>query len=54
MKEYSLDEIRKFAEEELSQEILRIAIDKMKEQLKKKKWFHRFFPWRIVILRRDV
>lgn len=46
--------IRAMAEAELKQELMREAIDKMKESLRRGKWYHRLFPWRVVFLRRDV
>lgn len=41
------------AEKELKEEEFRKAVDLMKEKLKKQKWYHLVFPWKIVIIRRD-
>jgi hypothetical protein len=46
--------IRAIAEAELKHELLREAVEKMKVELRQRKWFHRIFPWKIVIIRRTV
>lgn len=46
--------IRAIAEAELKQEQQREAIEQMKEKLRQEKWFHRLFPWKVVIIRRTV
>lgn len=47
------EEIRKQAEKELEEEQYREAVDKYKERLKAKKWYHKLFPYRIVFIKRD-
>lgn len=46
-------EIKLQAEKELQEENNRILIDKMKDKLKSKKWWHKIWPYKIVIIRRD-
>lgn len=46
--------IRAIAEAELKNEIFRNAVEEMKQKLRRVRWYHRLFPWRVVILRRDV
>lgn len=48
-----IETIKRAAESELDQERLRLAIDKYKEKLKKKKWWHKLLPFKIIITRRD-
>jgi len=45
-------QILEIAQDELRKEEHHKAIQKMKERLKSKKWWHRFFPWVISISRR--
>ena len=45
-------EIQKLAMAEIEQEDLRIAIDKCKKKLRSNKWWHKFMPFKIVIIRR--
>lgn len=54
MSKDDIDSIRRVAEAELKAERIREAIDKCKEQLRKTKWYHRLFPFRIVFIRREV
>ena len=48
-----LDKVKKTAEAELEQEMFREAVDKMKEELNRRKWWHTIFPYTIKIIRRD-
>ena len=47
------EEIKRQAEREIKEEAFRKAVDKMKEKLRAKKWYHSLFPWKIVIIKRD-
>ena len=49
----NIEEIKKIAEKELEEEDLRIAIDKFKVKLRRPKWYHRLFPYRIVIIKKE-
>lgn len=49
----SIDEIKEMAEKEIQEENLRLAIDKCKEKIKAKKWWHNLMPFKIVIIRRQ-
>jgi len=48
------EEIRAQAEKEIFEEDFREKVDACKEKLRQKKWWHGLFPWRIIIVRRDV
>lgn len=48
-----MEEIKKQAELELQLEEFREAVDKYKAKLKKRKWWHNFVPFKIVIIRRS-
>jgi len=50
---FDLDEIKDKAEQELKHEQYRAAVDAYKVKLRRKRWWHILFPWRIVVLRRD-
>lgn len=42
----------KQAKKELEEELFRIAVDKYKEKLYKRKWWHKLIPFKLVIIRR--
>lgn len=46
--------IREQALKEIHEEEFRRAVDEYKQKLRETKWYHRIFPWKIIILRRDV
>ena len=47
-----LDRIKKQAREEIAKEDFRIAVDNYKIKLREAKWWHRVFPYVILIRRR--
>lgn len=52
VRENQVANIRAIAEAELKTELHRKAVDDMKEKLRKEKWYHRLFPWKVSIIRR--
>lgn len=48
-----LNKIKAQAEKELRDENFRHAVDKYKEKLRAKKWWHKIMPFKIVIIRRE-
>jgi hypothetical protein len=46
------DEIIKQARKELEEELFREAVDKEKERILSKKWWHKLLPYKIVLIRR--
>lgn len=54
MSKDDIKSIRMAVEAELKAEQRREAIEKMKAELRKVKWYNRLFPWRVVIIRRTV
>lgn len=48
-----IEEIKAQAVKELEEEQYREAVDKCKEKLKAKKWYHSLFPYKIVFIKRD-
>lgn len=53
MESFESQLIREQAELELAQEKFAEAVVKCKEELKKRKWWHKLLPFKIVIIRRD-
>ena len=52
--EFDIEEIKKKAYEELYEDRFREAVDKEKEKmLLHKPFWHRIFPWKILVIRRD-
>lgn len=49
---YSLEDVKKRAKEELEEEEFEKQVELLKEKLRRKKWWHRFFPWIISVRRR--
>lgn len=49
----NLEEIKAKAESEIRAEEFRKAVDAYKEKLRAKKWWHKLFPYKIVILKRS-
>lgn len=49
----AIKEIVKQAQDEVNQEKRRALVDIEKEKLKKKKWWHKILPFKIVITRRE-
>jgi hypothetical protein len=49
-----IERIRHQATVEFEHELFRAAVDKYKEKLRKRSWFDRIFPWRIVFIRKDT
>ena len=50
----NIELIKKQAQEELKQEAFREAVGAYKQKLKRRKWWHKLIPYRVIILRRDV
>lgn len=48
------NEIKEQALKELKEEQFREAVDKMKEKLKRAKWWHKLLPFKVIIIRRDA
>lgn len=46
--------IKAQAEKEIAEEKFRAAVEQYKEKLRKKKWWDRLFPWRIMFIRKEV
>lgn len=46
------EDIIKQAEKELEEEKRREEIERIKENLRKKKWYHKLFPYKIRLIRR--
>jgi len=49
-----LDAISKQAIKELEAEDYRKQVDKYKEKLRSKKWYHKLIPFKIIIIRRET
>lgn len=47
------EDIKAQAEKEIKEEEFREAVDKCKERIKSKKWWHFLIPFKIVFIRRD-
>lgn len=47
----SVNDIIKQAEKEIREEDFRDAVEKKKEELRSKKWYHKLFPYKIIIKR---
>lgn len=45
--------IKQQAEKELHEELFRVAVNKYKEKLRRKKWWHVILPFKIIIIRRS-
>lgn len=50
--EINIKEVEKQARLELYGEKFRKAVYVAKERMRRERWWHRLFPWRIVIIRR--
>ena len=50
-----VDDIKEQAERELEVEARRLAVDRYKDKLRKLKWYHKLFPFKVelIIKRRD-
>ncbi len=48
------EEVRRVAREELEEERFRAAVEKHKEHLRRRRWWHVVFPWVITITRRET
>lgn len=48
----NIKEVELTARLELHEEKFRKAVDVAKERMRRERWWHRLFPWRIVIIRR--
>ncbi len=49
-----LVDVRTQAEAEIAEELFRLAVDKHKEKLRARQWWHVLFPWKLMILRRET
>jgi hypothetical protein len=49
----NIEEVKRMALQELAQDELRKAIDQYKKKLRETKWYHKIFPWRIVIIKKE-
>lgn len=47
-----MEQIERDAREELDNERRRILIDKAKQRLRERRWWHRLFPFRITFTKR--
>lgn len=48
-----IEKIKELAQKEIQEEDFRLAINEYKIKLRKAKWWHRLFPFKIVVIRRE-
>jgi len=49
----NLQEIQEIAKSEIEHEEFRRAVDKCKEKIRAKRWWHKLMPFKIVIIKRS-
>lgn len=51
---FNREDVRQQAERELKQERFRKAVERYKERMQARRWWHRLFPYTVIITRRDT